>query len=176
MRATKILPWTPKWENLYRQEEKSLKELFKDEMIDIFHIGSTSIPAVGYAKPVIDILIAVKEIGNVDLYNKQMKSMGYEPRGEFGIEGRRYFPKGGDNRTHHVHIFQAGNGAIQTHLNFREYLLEHPQEAKKYGDLKRQLAKQFPANTHLYQDGKEEFVNALVERANIWGAEKGESI
>lgn len=170
MRTTKILPWTPKWEKLYSQEEKVLKELFKDELIDIYHIGSTSIPSVGHAKPIIDMLIVVKDIGHVDLYNNQMKSLGYEPKGEFGIQGRRYFPKGGDNRTHHVHIFQAGDAAIQPHLNFREYLLEHPLEAKKYGDLKKELAKQYPTNTHLYQDAKEQFVNDLAEKANNWRA------
>ena len=84
--------------------------------------------------------------------------------------GRRYFPKGRDNRTHHVHIFQAGNEAIKAHLDFKEYLLEHPLEAKKYGDLKRKLAKQFPYNTDLYQDGKEKFVNELVEKATVWGS------
>lgn len=169
MRKTKILPWTPEWRALYHQEEKILKEVFKDELVNIFHIGSTSIPPVGYAKPVIDILIAVKDIKTVDLYNDKLRSIGYDPKGEFGIPGRRYFPKGGDNRTHHVHVFQAENEAIQTHLNFKEYLLTHPLEAKEYGDLKRKLAKQFPHNTHLYQEGKQSFVNELAKKANIWG-------
>lgn len=168
MRKTIIHPWTAEWEKLYLAEEKVLKEVFADELIDIHHIGSTSIPSVGYAKPVIDVLIVVKNIETVDLYNDQMNSLGYEPKGEFGIPGRRYFPKGKDNRTHHVHIFQAGNEAIETHLVFKEYLLAYPQEAKKYGSLKRELAKLFPHNTHQYQDGKEQFVNELMEKANAW--------
>lgn len=172
MRKTTILPWTAEWGMLYHQEEKILKEVFKDEVVNIFHIGSTSIPPVGYAKPVIDILIAVKDIEDVDLHNDKMKAIGYEPKGEFGISGRRYFPKGGDNRTHHVHIFEAGNEAIQTHLNFKEYLLAHPLEAKKYGDLKKKLANQFPHNTHLYQLGKQSLVNELAETANVWGRQR----
>jgi 8-oxo-dGTP diphosphatase len=170
VRKTIILPWTAEWGKLYLAEEKVLKEVFIDELIAIFHIGSTSIPQVGYAKPIIDILIIVKNIDTVDLYDDLMKSIGYEPKGEFGISGRRYFPKGKDNRTHHVHIFQAGNEAIQTHLDFKEYLLVHPLEAKKYGELKRELAKQFPHNTHQYQEGKDRFVNMLVEKANAWGS------
>ena len=168
MRKTEILPSTAEWGKLYYQEEKVLKDIFTDELIDIFHIGSTSIPSVGYAKPIIDILMVVKNIDTVDLYNNQMKSIGYEPRGENRIPGRRYFPKGKDNRTHHVHIFQTGDAAIQTHLDFKKYLLAHPLEAKKYGDLKRELAKQFPHNTHQYQDGKEQFANKLVEKAIAW--------
>ncbi|MBT2701308.1 GrpB family protein [Bacillus sp. ISL-40] len=37
-----------------------------------------------------------------------MVEIGYDPRGEQGIEGRRYFSKGGSNRTHHVHVYQNG--------------------------------------------------------------------
>ena len=175
MRKTKILPWTTEWEMLYHREEIILKDIFKDELIEVFHIGSTSIPPVGIAKPIIDILVVVNNIENVDLFNDQMKSNGYEPRGENGIQGRRYFPKGKDNRTHHVHIFQTGNKAIQTHLDFKKYLLAHPHEAKKYGDLKRTLAKQFPDNTHQYQDGKEGFLNELVEKVKVWGRENASS-
>ena len=177
MRKTKISPWTNEWGELYRLEEKVLRSLFNDELVDITHIGSTSIPPVGYAKPIIDILIVVRNIESVDTYNDKLELIGYEPKGEFGIPGRRYFPKGKDNRSHHVHIFQTGNQAIQAHLDFKEYLLAHPMEAKKYGEVKRELAKKFPQNTYLYQDGKEQFVNELVEKANVWSAKRiGEHI
>jgi hypothetical protein len=38
-----------------------------------------------------------------------MLALGYEPKGENGTTGSRYFPKGKDNRTHHLHIFQVGS-------------------------------------------------------------------
>ncbi len=50
LRKTKILAWTEDWGKSYSQEEKILKEVFRDELVDIFHIGSTSIPTIGYAK------------------------------------------------------------------------------------------------------------------------------
>ncbi|WP_460321581.1 GrpB family protein [Paenibacillus sp. YSY-4.3] len=56
--------------------------------------------------------------------------------------GRRYFSKGGDHRTHHVHIYEVGNINIEYHLSFKEYLMNHPDEAKTYGELKIHLAKQ----------------------------------
>ena len=94
MRKTENLPWTTEWEKIYSKEEVILKDVFDDELIDIFHIGSTSIPPVGYAKPIIDILIVVKNIETVDLYNDKMKSIGYEPRGEYGISRQKVFSKG----------------------------------------------------------------------------------
>lgn len=175
MRKTIILPWTEEWEKSYKKEAKILKATFKDEIVDIFHIGSTSIPTIGYAKPIIDILIVVKDIEKVDLYNEKMKELGYEPRGENGISGRRYFPKGQDNRTHHVHIYQIGHENIEKHLSFKEYMIKHPDDAKKYGELKTKLAKQFPDNTHQYQKGKEAFVNKMVEKSLEWASKNNKN-
>ncbi|WP_404430910.1 GrpB family protein [Sutcliffiella horikoshii] len=172
MRKTIIHPWTKEWEVAYNQEQRLLKELLKDELVDIFHIGSTSVPAIGYAKPIIDILIVVKEIEKVDRYNESFRKVGYEPKGENGITGRRYFPKGKENRTHHVHIYQVGNEHIRTHLDFKMYLIAHPEDAKAYGELKLVLARQFPEDHHMYQEGKQEFVNELVERAGSWRANR----
>ncbi|MDT3766399.1 GrpB family protein [Priestia filamentosa] len=172
MRKTKILAWTEDWEKSYIQEEKVLKEVFKDELVDIFHIGSTSIPTIGYAKPIIDILIVVKNIEKVDLYNNEMLVLGYEPKGENGIAERRYFSKGKNNRTHHLHIFQVGSEHIKTHLDFKEYLIKNPVEAKKYGELKINLAKQFPNEHYKYQAGKQQFVNELVDKAKEWALQR----
>ena len=139
---------------------------------DIFHIGSTSIQTIGYAKPIIDILIVVKDIAKVDYFNEKMKDLGYDPRGENGISCRRYFTKGKEKRTHHVHVYQEGNGNIEKHLSFKAYLIQHPDEAKKYGELKNKLAKKYPDDTYKYQKEKEAFVNGIVEKALKWSSKE----
>ncbi|ALS21917.1 MULTISPECIES: GrpB family protein [Paenibacillus] len=168
MRKTDIVAWTERWNEMYRSESEKIKRIFIDEMIDIYHIGSTSVPQIGYAKPIIDILVIVRDIHKVDLYNHEMAAIGYACRGEQGIAGRRYFTKGGDARTHHVHIYGNGNIHIDRHLNFKEYLLAHPEVAKKYGELKRTLAEAFPDNVHKYQEGKESWVAQIVEQSMKW--------
>ncbi|MCM3725085.1 GrpB family protein [Neobacillus cucumis] len=168
MRKTEIVPWTNDWVNSYKKEEKILKDIFLNELIEIHHIGSTSIPTIGYAKPIIDILIVVKDIEKVDLFNDEMRTLGYEPRGENGIAGRRYFQKGKEKRTHHVHIYQAGNEKIKIHLDFKVYLINFPEDAKSYGELKIKLARQFPDEHHKYQYGKQQFVNELVNKVKEW--------
>ena len=172
MRKTKICPWTEEWGKVYRHEEKLLKGILKDEIVHIFHIGSTSVQATGYAKPIIDILIVVKSIEKVDLFNGELRRFGYESKGENGITGRRYFPKGNESRTHHLHIFQVGNENIKTHLDFKDYLIKHPEDAKKYGEVKIELAKKFPENHYRYQDEKQVFVNGLVLKAKDWALKR----
>ena len=89
--------------------------------------------------------------------------------GEFGIPGRRYYRKGGENRTHQIHAFsEEDHWNIDRHLAVRDYLRAHPKEAKLYGDLKQRLAQQFPEDIERYCDGKDAFVKALEKRAYAW--------
>ncbi|MGP1207974.1 MULTISPECIES: GrpB family protein [unclassified Serratia (in: enterobacteria)] len=55
--------------------------------------------------PTIDILLEVESLPALDSLN----DMGYTPRGENDIAGRRYDIKGNGKRTHQVHAFIAGS-------------------------------------------------------------------
>lgn len=44
-------------------------------------------------KPVIDILVEVQDINNVDYFDNEMKKLGFRPRGENGIGGKKIFYK-----------------------------------------------------------------------------------
>ncbi|MCR2822264.1 GrpB family protein [Lederbergia panacisoli] len=160
------------WPELFKKEASHIQEILKNEIVEIHHIGSTAVPNLK-AKPIIDIMPTVKNIEVIDRYNEKMKGIGYEPLGEFGIKGRRYFRKGGENRTHQIHIFQFDNKfEIERHLAVRDYLKSHNQEAAAYGELKEQLAIQFPKDIEGYSLGKEEFVEGLEQRALAWLKEK----
>ncbi len=159
--------YNPDWESRYKTEAIQLTEIFRDLLVNIHHIGSTSIPET-CAKPVIDVLIEVIDIERVDALNPLMVDFGYEPRGEAGIEQRRFFRKGGDDRSHHVHTFEIGNTHIDRHLNFRDYLNIHPELAKEYCQLKRNLATLYPEDIEKYIDGKTEFIMNIEKRAHEW--------
>lgn len=172
MRKAEVAAWTKEWNLLFQEESVLLHTVFDKEMITVHHIGSTSIPNIGFAKPTIDIVIEVGNIDIVDKYNSHMEEIGYSVKGENGIPKRRYFTKGGDQRTHHVHIHEYGDDQINSHLNFKRYLNCHPNEAREYGKLKCRLALEFRDNIHLYQSGKEEFVNELVSKSKEWAEQQ----
>lgn len=160
------------WPGEFEAEAARLRGIFKEELTDIHHFGSTSVPGLK-AKPIIDMMPLVKNIEKVDLYNDKMIDLGYEPLGEYGIEGRRFFRKGGDRRTHHVHIFQFDHEKeITRHLAVRDYLRAHPEEANEYGALKQQLSKQFPEDMEAYINGKDRFVQELEQKALDWWRER----
>jgi GrpB-like predicted nucleotidyltransferase (UPF0157 family) len=137
------------WSKLFEKEAKLLSASLGDHFITLHHIGSTSIPGI-FSKPVIDMIMEVYDVYKLDALNSKFKELGYEPRGEYGIPSRRYFPKGGDHRTHHIHAFNQGTDEVQRHLAFRDYLVAHPLRAKDYEQLKIQLAKQFRESPQQY--------------------------
>ncbi|KHF38895.1 glutamate-rich protein grpB [Halalkalibacter okhensis] len=121
-----------------------------------------------HAKPVIDIMVEVTNIKQIDAFNKEMEQLGYEVLGEYGISKRRFFSKGGDNRTHHVHIYEKGNNQISQHLAFRDYMIAHPEESLKYSRLKQALAKKFPTDIFKYMEGKNEYIQGIDKQARMW--------
>ncbi|VAW41548.1 Uncharacterised protein family UPF0157 (COG2320), partial [hydrothermal vent metagenome] len=162
----------PDWIRQYDEEAACLTAVFQPILITIHHIGSTAIPSIK-AKPIIDILIVVKTITAVDEYIKPMAAMGYICKGENGIAGRRYFRKGSDvHHTYHIHIYEEGHPEIGRHLNFRDYLRHHPQEAEVYSQLKEALAQQYFSDPQSYTSSKTSFIGNVLKQARLWRAKQ----
>ena len=89
-----------------------------------------------------------------------------EALGEFGIPGRRYLRKGGDERTHQVHIFVADDWYnIDRHLAVRDFLRNNREAREAYANIKRELAQPYPYDIDGYCAGKDEFVRELERQA-----------
>ena len=175
LRVIEVVPHDSRWAGEYLKEAENIKQVFGEELVEIYHIGSTAIPGI-YAKPIIDFLVGVKDIQRVDSFNPQMEALAYQAWGEYGIPGRRYFAKSPIQRTHQVHIFQTGDPQIARHLNFRDYMRAHPVEAKQYEQLKIELARRFRYDIDGYTDGKDDFIHEMDQRAAEWvknGSPKG---
>ena len=167
-RKIEVVDYRPEWDTMFKVESKKIKKILGKNCVGVYHIGSTSVKGLP-AKPIIDIMPVVKDISLVDAHNGEFEALGYECRGEFGILGRRFFAKGGDNRTHHIHIFEQSNQTdIQRHIAVRDYLNAHSDTAAEYAALKKKLAAEFPFDNDGYCDGKEEYMKSLEEKALDW--------
>lgn len=163
-----VVPYSQKWKAMYEKEAEMIAEVLGDNCIAVHHIGSTSVPGLA-AKPIIDIMPVVTDINKVAECASAFEKIGYEYLGEFGISGRRYLRKGGDERTHQVHIFEKSNDKdIGRHLAVRDYLCTHEEAAREYGELKKVLAEKFPYDIESYCDGKDGFVKELERKALEW--------
>ncbi len=160
-----VVNYDPEWPSKYVRERDYITEILKDNCIAVYHIGSTSVPGLA-AKPIIDIMAVVRSLEEVDTVADKFAEIGYEYLGEFGIKGRRYLRKGGDERTHQIHIFQADDwNNIGRHLAFRDYMRTHEKERNEYAKIKKDLAQEFPYDIDGYCDGKENFVREAEKRA-----------
>lgn len=156
-----VVDYDPLWPLLFRKEADAISRILGDNLVLIHHIGSTSVPFLA-AKPIIDIMPVVKDLSGVDAVSEEFVKLGYEYLGEFGIKGRRYLRKGGQERTHQIHIFQMEDDTnILRHLAFRDYLRSHRDVAMEYAELKKDLAARFPYDIDGYCDGKDAFVKKI---------------
>src|SRR2546423_936505 len=162
------------WCNAYAREARALGTVFGDALVAIHHVGSTSIPGLP-AKPVIDILVVLREIATVDRFSVGMEGLGYRVRGECldaeipGTPGRFYFSKDVDGtHTHHVHACAVGHAEIDDKLAFRDYLRAHPSRAAEYGALKQDLARRYRHDNIGYMRGKDAFIRRVLEDARGW--------
>ena len=165
----KLIPYNSNWERLFEDEKSSLQEVIGAYVLDIQHVGSTSIPGM-IAKPIIDIAIAVQSFEDATVCIKPIEQLGYEYRGEFGIPRRHYFTKG-DPRTHHIHMNEISSRDWLDQITYRNYLIQHPGVAKEYAELKVKLAQSYPTNRQLYTESKAPFINHVLQLARSGGGE-----
>jgi len=85
-----IVEYNSKWTEQYSREIELVNKTLSKEIIKAHHIGSTSVPNL-VAKPVIDILLEVKDVNSLDKFNTEMEKNDYIPKGEFGIPNRRFY-------------------------------------------------------------------------------------
>lgn len=157
MRTVIVVPYDDKWPEMFEAERLLIKTLLGGVAKDIHHIGSTSVPGLS-AKPIIDILLEVSDINELDRVNCVMAHAGYVIRGENGISGRRYFIKGGEQRSHQVHAFASGDMQVLRHLVFRDYLRKNTPIAGMYAELKHSVALLSRNDAHRYNALKANFI------------------
>lgn len=169
MHRIHIAEYSPEWPVMFRREHQLLTKAIGSYVLDIQHIGSTSVPGLA-AKPVIDILIGVEALSIADQYCIQpVILLGYEYVKEYEVQlpFRRYFKKSNDAgvRTHHIHLLEKSSGWWRDHIAFRDYLRNHPEARDQYADLKVTLAGRAYENKHDYTDLKTEFIHSILEKA-----------
>lgn len=165
-----IVAYNSEWPTIASIEISKLREILpSSKIIDIQHVGSTAIPGMA-AKPIVDIQIAVHSLDEMKVIAiPALQKLGYEYWYENPDLERMFFVKGmppfGEKRTHHVHIVEPTSKHWSGKINFRNYLIAHPEVAKEYQDLKIKLAQQYTYDREEYTNAKGEFVNRILQLA-----------
>ena len=166
MRTIKLQAYNERWSSEFLNESIKIRSSITNLYMTFHHIGSTAIKGM-MSKPTIDILIEVSSLAEVDSFQDKFEELGYIPKGEFGITGRRFFYKGEEVRTHHLHIFESGNPEIQRYINFVDFLNNHPIKAREYESLKIELAIKYKSSPNEYSKEKSAFVRQVEIEARL---------
>ncbi|MFJ5364615.1 GrpB family protein [Pectobacterium punjabense] len=163
-RTIAVVDYDPYWVTNYATEARALTQALGAVAMRVHHIGSTAVPELP-AKPVIDMLLEVVSLSELDRLDCAMIDLGYHPRGENGMAGRRYYTKGGEARTHHLHAFVVGDEHVQRHLAFRDYLRANPSVCAEYAAVKRAAALACGNDAAVYSQLKNDFIATHEARA-----------
>lgn len=160
-----IADYDPRWPEMYEEERARIVEAIGDWLVDIQHVGSTSVPGLA-AKPVVDIMPGIRTLDDDRHFIGPMEALGYSflPVHEDDIPERRYFRRG-DPRLFHVHIAEVGGDFWAKHLAFRDYLRAHPDLAAEYAALKRKLAAEYGSDRLGYTAAKSPFILGILEQS-----------
>lgn len=162
------------WENQYQITKKEVETILGDNVLNIYHIGSTAIKGIA-AKPILDVDVVIKSAEQLNIAG--MTSVGYVYCSNRYVPGDHLFMKYTDERhivcTHHIHCYLEGHENLTANILFCSYLNTHPETAKQYNDLKQKLASVYFDDRAAYTKGKAEFINKVVSQAkNEWSKEK----
>lgn len=158
-------PDYPAWYEI--EKEKLINDFNHGSILRISHIGSTAVPGL-ISKPIIDILMEISSLSDRNKLTDRLKSkqwvlMNSSEHPSFHQSYNKGYTKYGfEEKVYHLHVRIANDW---NELYFRDYLIEHPEIAKEYADLKLNLKELYEHNRDAYTDAKEEFVQKYSELA-----------
>ena len=169
--TVRLVRHNEKWHAIFLKTKGQLIKVIGKYIIDIQHVGSTAIKGI-YAKPILDIAIAIKNKSNIDKFKHKLEKIGYEYRGDGRRDGGVLFVKFSvpELRTQHLHFIETNDIQWKNYINFRDYLNKNKKTALQYSKLKRNLRKKFANDRKAYTKAKNKFIDKVLY--NIRGGKR----
>lgn len=175
-RKIEIVPYDTRWPEFYAQESNRIQHILGTQLKEIYHIGSTAIPDMS-AKPVIDIMLVCDNLDKITFITEKLNELNYYNIRRHVIPHRSFFTRRQDEHiSFNLHIRERGDPQIIRHINFRDYVIQHPDVANRYEKLKINLAAKFINDMNAYVFGKDELVQEIDAKAKLWNGKKGNFI
>jgi len=161
-----VVDYDPGWPVAFERLRAVIWPVVAEIAQGIEHVGSTSVPGLA-AKPIIDVSVVVGAASDVPLACERLATIGYVHQGNLGIDGREAFESPAGFPAHHLYVCHGDSPALANHLAVRDYLRAHPESSREYGEVKKQLAKQFPNDIDGYVDGKTGLLLRILQAAGL---------
>lgn len=158
-----VSEYDPEWPIRYVRWRETLMDALGNAALAIEHVGSTAVPGLP-AKPIIDVQVSVADLSREDLYVPPLEGVGLQLRSRDDLH--RYFrPFPHMIRDIHVHVCEVGSSWEVEHLEFRNYLREHPEACARYAQAKRDAVTHWADDGFAYTDAKTRVILGILQQA-----------
>jgi GrpB-like predicted nucleotidyltransferase (UPF0157 family) len=153
----------PTWPAQYTREEERIRAALGPRALQVEHVGSTSVPGLA-AKPVIDIVLTVRDSAVEAAYVSDLEAAGYvlQVREPAWYEHRFLRDRDPDVQ---IHVFTIGSPEVERMLAFRDRLRTEPDDRNLYERTKRELAARRWDYAQDYADAKSAVVEKIISRS-----------
>ena len=159
-----IEDYDPHWPGQFETLRARISPVLGPLAAAVEHVGSTAIPGLA-AKPIIDMDVLLRSAADLPAAITRLATLGYQHRGDLGVPGREAFRPPPHDLPHHLYVCVPECLEYARHITFRNHLRMHPEDARAYEGLKRDLAVEFREDREAYNQAKTEFVEAVLGRA-----------
>jgi GrpB-like predicted nucleotidyltransferase (UPF0157 family) len=161
-RAITVVPYDGTWPEQYADVETRVRAALGDRVLELQHIGSTSVPGLA-AKPVIDADLIVADSADEPSYVPDLEAAGFSLRiREPEWEEHRLLTFEGPATN--LHVFPPGTPEPARHRMFRDWLRTHPDDRQAYAALKAELGTRSFRSAMDYNNHKGALVYDIYER------------
>lgn len=147
-------------------KEKRILMKWLNGKCSVEHVGSTSIPGLG-GKGIVDVLVGVKS-KNLHSFITPLEATGYEFREKASTPNRLFFRRdyevAEETRRVHIHLTEFNGKDWNEMIAFRDYLLKHPEEVKKYAKIKKEAVKRAQGEGEIYREFKCSFMEEITKK------------
>jgi GrpB-like predicted nucleotidyltransferase (UPF0157 family) len=157
-----IEPYDPVWSEKFETESSLLRSVLARWLVGpIEHVGSTAVPGLP-AKPVIDIMAAVRDLPSSIPANDALKPHRY-CYSDYKADVMHWFCKPSEfERTHHLHLVPFGSQLWRDRLAFRDRLRSDAATRSSYSELKFALASKYREDREAYTEAKTKFILSVL--------------
>lgn len=158
-----VVDYDPDWPRQFATEAARIRAALGVRVLLLEHAGSTSVPGLA-AKPIIDIVLVVRDSSDEAAYVPPLEAVGYVLRVREPDWYQHRVLKRVDPAVN-LHVFSPGCPETERMLLMRDWLRAHEDDRDLYERTKRELAQRDWKYTQNYADAKTTVVEEILAHA-----------
>jgi GrpB-like predicted nucleotidyltransferase (UPF0157 family) len=160
-----VADYDPAWPTWFEHDRARITSALGEAALSVAHVGSTSVPNLP-AKPIIDVLLQVRDSTDEPSYLPALESAGYTLRVREEHLAHRCLHRRGEPHDTNLHVYSPrhAQAEIDRMLRFRDWLRTHDDDRDLYAATKRELSTREWRYVQDYADAKTEVVAQILAK------------